>query len=69
MYKNVEKCTIKFEEGKKHDAAMLQAPYRNRQLTAKMGAFNKSMSSVQVSVECLFGDIVNYFRFVDFKKT
>ena len=46
----------------------LQAPYRNRQLTAEMEAFNKSMSSVRVSVEWLFGDIVNYFRFVDFKK-
>ena len=28
----------------------------------------KSMSSVRLSVEWLFGDIVNYFRFVDFKK-
>ena len=27
------------------------------------------MSSVRISVEWLFGDIVNYFKFVDFKKT
>jgi len=26
------------------------------------------MSSVRVSVEWLFGDIVEYFKFVDFKK-
>jgi hypothetical protein len=46
----------------------LQAPYRNRQLTPEMVAFNKSMRSVRVSVEWLFGDIINYFRFLDFKK-
>ena len=33
-----------------------------------MQDFNKSMSSVRVSVEWLFGDIANYFRFMDFKK-
>ena len=26
------------------------------------------MSSVRVSVEWLFGDIINYFKFLDFKK-
>lgn len=46
----------------------LQAPYRNRQLTPAMTAFNKSMSAVRVSVEWIFGDIVNYFKFLDFKK-
>jgi hypothetical protein len=45
----------------------LQAPYRNGQITAQMQAFNKSMSSVRVSVEWLFGDIANYFKFMDFK--
>ena len=33
-----------------------------------MEAFNKAMSQVRVSVEWLFGDIVNYFKFLDFKK-
>ena len=33
-----------------------------------MQAFNALMSAVRVSVEWLFGDIVNYFKFVDFKK-
>ena len=46
----------------------LQAPYRNAILTADMQAFNTSMSEVRVAVEWLFGDIVNYFKFVDFKK-
>ena len=46
----------------------LQAPFRNAVLTADMEAFNKSMSAVRVSVEWLFGDVINYFRFLDFKK-
>ena len=33
-----------------------------------MEMFNGSMSSVRVSVEWLFGDILNYFKFLDFKK-
>lgn len=33
-----------------------------------MMAFNKGMSEVRVSVEWLFGDIANYFKFMDFKK-
>ena len=32
-----------------------------------MEAFNKSMSTVRVAVEWLFGDI-NYLKFLDFKK-
>ena len=31
--------------------------------------FNKAISSVRVSVEWLFGDMVEFFKFVDFKKT
>ena len=46
----------------------LQSPYRNAEITPQMQDFNKSMSSVSVSVEWLFGDIANYFRFMDFKK-
>lgn len=46
----------------------LQAPFREVQLTPEMVAYNKSMSSVRVSVEWIFGDIVNYFKFMDFKK-
>lgn len=46
----------------------LQAPFRELQLTPEMVAYNKSMSSVRVSVEWIFGDVVNYFKFMDFKK-
>ena len=46
----------------------LQAHFRNVVLTPQMQAFNSSMSSVRSCVEWLFGDIVNYFKFVDFKK-
>lgn len=46
----------------------LQAQFRNARLTPQMNNFNAAMSSVQQSVEWLFGDIVNYFKFLDFKK-
>ena len=46
----------------------LQAPFRNAVLTPAMQAFNSSMSTVRESVEWLFGDIVNYFKFMDFYK-
>ena len=31
--------------------------------------FNEAMSEVRVSVECLFGNIINSFKFVDYQKT
>ena len=37
-------------------------------LTEDMKAFNKAMSSLRVSVEWLFGDVSNSFKFIDFKK-
>ena len=46
----------------------LQAPFRDGQITPEMEEFNRSMSSVQVAVEWIFGDIMNYFKFMDFKK-
>lgn len=49
----------------------LMAPYRLGEvpvLTQDMQAFNEAMSSVRVSVEWLFGDVSNYFKFIDFKK-
>lgn len=49
----------------------LIAPYRLgevRVLTAEMQAFNEAMSSLRVSVEWLFGDVSNSFKFIDFKK-
>ena len=46
----------------------LQGPFQNPHLTPLMEAFNASMSSVRISVEWLFGDVINYFKFLDFKK-
>ena len=46
----------------------LVVPYCGAGITPQMEDFNNSMSSVRTSVEWLFGDI-NYFKFVDFKKT
>ena len=47
----------------------LQAPYRRGlHLTQEMEDYNKAMSSVRVSDEWLFGDIINSFKFLDFKK-
>ena len=47
----------------------LQCPFRHGVLTRQMEEFNTSMSSVRTSVEWLFGDIVNYFKFIDYKKS
>ena len=46
----------------------LQVPYRGAGITPQMELYNKAMSAVRMSVEWLFGDIVNYFKFLDFKK-
>lgn len=49
----------------------LMGPYRQGDvpvLTDEMKAFNKAMSEVRISVEWLFGDVANYFKFIDYKK-
>ena len=50
----------------------LMGPYREGDfaipLTPDMRAFNTAMSGLRVSVEWLFGDIANYFKFIDYKK-
>lgn len=45
----------------------LQAPFRQGVLTPMMEQYNSDMSSVRVTVEWLFGDIINDFKFLDFK--
>ena len=45
----------------------LQAPFKNIQLTPQMVFYNATMSEVRVAVEWLFGNITNYFKFIDFK--
>ena len=46
----------------------LQGPFRFGVITDQMKAYNTAMSAVRSSVEWLFGDIINYFKFLDFKK-
>ena len=47
----------------------LQCPFARRpDLTDNEQAFNLSMSSVRICVEWVFGDIVNFFKFTDYKK-
>ena len=46
----------------------IQLTFGGANLTAQKKAFNTSMSSVRVSVEWVFGDIIIQFRFNDFKK-
>ena len=41
---------------------------RNAVLTEEQQLWNKRMSSARVSVEWLFGDIINYLKFLDFQK-
>ena len=45
-----------------------QAPFRGAVLTPYQQGWNKSLTEVRVSVGWMFGDIVNYFEFLDFKK-
>ena len=46
----------------------LQAPYRAANINNHMNDYNKAMSKVRVTVEWLFANIKNFFKFVDFKK-
>ena len=48
--------------------AHLLSPFQGARRTPNEKAFNKSMSSVRISVEWIFNDIINYFKFLDFKK-
>ena len=47
----------------------LQGPFRRGiQLTPNESAYNTAMSNVRIAVEWVFGDMKNYFAFLDFKK-
>ena len=46
----------------------LQAPFRHGKLTPMMEEYNAEMSSVRVTVEWHFGNIIDDFKFLDFKK-
>ena len=46
----------------------LQAPYRNNPLTPGQQLFNTAMSQQRIAVEWMFKEIINDFKFLDFKK-
>ena len=46
----------------------LQTPFRGLNLTVNEKAYNTSMSKVRTEVEWVFGDIVKFFSFMDFKR-
>ena len=46
----------------------LMGPYKGAAVTPMQTSWNKAMKQVRVSVEWIFGDITNYFKFLDFKK-
>ena len=46
----------------------LQKPFGGARLTPLQHQWNQAMSSVRISVEWVFGDIINYFKFLDFRK-
>lgn len=47
-------------------AVHLQGSYRNPNIIPEQMQYNQAMSKVRVSVEWLFGNITNYFKFIDF---
>ena len=46
----------------------LQGPFKGARITPLQNEYNTAMSSIRTSVEWVFGDIVNYFAFLDFNK-
>ena len=47
------------------DRPQLQGPIKGNNLTPLQKQYNKAMSEFRASVEWVFGDIVNYFAFMD----
>ena len=48
--------------------AHLQGPFRGAALTQDKKNYNTAMNGALTAVEWVFGDIINYFKFLDFKK-
>ena len=46
--------------------SQLQRPFRSAHITPLQNEWNKAMS--RVSVEWVFGGIINYYKFLDFRK-
>ena len=53
-------------EGKRHNSGMLAM---SGVLPQQQKDYNQAVSQVRTPVEWVFGDIANYFAFLDFKKT
>lgn len=49
--------------------AQVLSPYRTNGLTAAEQEFNRRMSAVRVSVEWTFDKVLQYFSFLDYKKS
>ena len=43
----------------------LHDPFKGAIITPQMQGFNSVMSTIRIPVEWLFGDITNYFKFVN----
>ena len=56
------------QQGSQCARVHLQGPFRDAYLTPQKQLYNQSMNSVRTSVEWLFADVQNYFKFIDFKK-
>lgn len=46
----------------------LQTPFRHVPLAPLMQDYNEAMSALRISVEWLFEDVINSFKFLDYKK-
>ena len=46
----------------------LQKPFQALQLTQQQKDYNTVMSKCRIGVEWVFGEIINYFKFMDFKR-
>ena len=46
----------------------LLGPFKGAGVTQIQLEWNQAMSKVRINVEWIFGDIINYFKFLDFKK-
>ena len=46
----------------------LMAPFKGNRVNNQQKLWNQQMSSVRVAVEWVFGDILNYYKFIDFHK-
>ena len=47
----------------------LQAPFPTVRITPEQEAFNSAMAKVRITVEWSFGEILNFFKFTDYKKS